>query len=355
MPGTARKGHAGGAYNRSILSDTWRRTVPAKPSFDAQRALNLAHETFEIEARALLGLKGRQGESFGVAVQVMLQCSGRVVVMGMGKSGHVGRKIAATLASTGTPAMFVHPAEASHGDLGMVTEGDVVLAISNSGEVDEIAAILPALKRLGVKLVAMTGRGESTLAQHADVVLNSAVDEEACPLNLAPTASTTAQMALGDALAVALLDARGFREEDFARSHPGGALGRKLLTHVRDLMRTADALPTVTAETGFTDMMREMGTKGLGAAAVIDAKGYVLGIFTDGDLRRCIEQGSDLRGLKAGEVMHKRPRSVRPDALAVDAADLMEEARITLVLVVDENNKLVGALNSNDLMRAKVI
>ena len=329
--------------------------MPAKPSFDAQRALNLAHETFEVEARALLGLKGRQGESFGVAVQVMLQCSGRVVVMGMGKSGHVGRKIAATLASTGTPAMFVHPAEASHGDLGMVTAGDVVLAISNSGEVDEIGAILPALKRLGVKLIAMTGRVESTLAQHADIVLNSAVDEEACPLNLAPTASTTAQMALGDALAVALLDARGFREEDFARSHPGGALGRKLLTHVRDLMRTGDALPTVSAETGFTDMMREMGSKGLGAAAVIDAQGYVLGIFTDGDLRRCIEQGSDLRGLKAGEVMHKRPRSVRPDALAVDAADLMEEARITLVLVVDEDNKLVGALNSNDLMRAKVI
>ena len=329
--------------------------MPAKPSFDAQRALQLAHETFDIEARALLALKDRQGANFGEAVWTVLQCKGRVVVMGMGKSGHVGRKIAATLASTGTPAMFVHPAEASHGDLGMVTEGDVVLAISNSGEVDEIAAILPALKRLGVKLVAMTGRGESTLAQHADIVLNSQVDEEACPLNLAPTTSTTAQMALGDALAVALLDARGFREEDFARSHPGGSLGRKLLTHVRDLMRTGDALPRVSPETGFTDMMREMGSKGLGATAICDADGHVLGIFTDGDLRRCIEQGSDLRGLSAGEVMHKKPRSVRPDALAVDAADLMEEARITLVLVVDGDNKLVGALNSNDLMRAKVI
>lgn len=329
--------------------------MPAKPSFDAQRALALAHETFDIEARALLGLKARQGANFGEAVSTVLQCKGRVVVMGMGKSGHVGRKIAATLASTGTPAMFVHPAEASHGDLGMVTEGDVVLAISNSGEVDEIAAILPALKRLGVKMLAMTGRVESTLAQHADVVLNSAVDEEACPLNLAPTASTTAQMALGDALAVALLDARGFREEDFARSHPGGALGRKLLTHVRDLMRTGDALPSVSPDTSFTDMMREMGRKGLGATAIIDAQGHVLGIFTDGDLRRCIEQGSDLRGLRAAEVMHKKPRSVRPDALAVDAADLMEEARITLVLVVDADNKLVGALNSNDLMRAKVI
>jgi arabinose-5-phosphate isomerase len=329
--------------------------VPAKPSFDAPRALQLAHQTFDIEARALLGLKARQGENFADAVRTMLECTGRVVVMGMGKSGHVGRKIAATLASTGTPAMFVHPAEASHGDLGMVTHGDVVLAISNSGEVDEIAAILPALKRLGIMLVAMTGRTESTLAQHADIVLNSAVDEEACPLKLAPTASTTAQMALGDALAVALLDARGFREEDFARSHPGGALGRKLLTHVRDLMRTGEALPRVSPETGFTDMMREMSSKGLGAAAICDADGHVLGIFTDGDLRRGIEQGRDLRDLKAGEVMHKKPRSVSPDALAVDAADLMEEARITLVLVVDRENKLVGALNFNDLMRAKVI
>ena len=329
--------------------------MPSKPSFDAQRALQLAHETFDIEARALLGLKSRQGESFANAVKSMLECTGRVVVMGMGKSGHVGRKIAATLASTGTPAMFVHPAEASHGDLGMVTERDLVLAISNSGEVDEIAAILPALKRLGVRLVGMTGRVESTLAQHADIVLNSAVDQEACPMNLAPTASTTAQMALGDALAVALLDARGFREEDFARSHPGGSLGRKLLTHVRDLMRTGEALPIVSPETGFTDMMREMGGKGLGATAITDLLGHVLGIFTDGDLRRCIEQGIDLRGLTAGEVMFKRPRSVRPDALAVDAADLMEEARITLVLVVDDDNRLVGALNSNDLMRAKVI
>jgi len=329
--------------------------LPAKPSFDARRALALAHQTFDIEAAALLGLKARQGEHFACACEAILVCSGRVVVMGMGKSGHVGRKIAATLASTGTPAMFVHPAEASHGDLGMVTPRDVVLAISNSGEVDELAAILPALKRLGVTLIAMTGRSESTLAQHADIVLCSAVDQEACPMNLAPTASTTAQMALGDALAVALLDARGFREEDFARSHPGGSLGRKLLTHVHDLMRTGDALPTVSPDTGFTDMMREMGAKGLGAAAVVGPEGQVLGIFTDGDLRRCIEQGRDLRGLKAAEVMHRSPRTIRPDALAVDAADLMEEARITLVLVVDANGRLVGAVNSNDLMRAKVI
>ncbi|HEX6703870.1 MAG TPA: KpsF/GutQ family sugar-phosphate isomerase [Albitalea sp.] len=330
--------------------------MPAKPSFDPQRALQLAHETFEIEARALLGLKARQGDSFARAVHTMLECRGRVVVMGMGKSGHVGRKIAATLASTGTPAMFVHPAEASHGDLGMVTPGDVVLAISNSGEVDELAAILPALKRVGVTLVAMTGRAESTLARHADIVLSSAVDEEACPLNLAPTASTTAQMALGDALAVALLDANGFREEDFARSHPGGALGRKLLTHVRDVMRSGDAVPRVLPHTPFIEMMREMTKKGLGATAIADAQGHVLGIFTDGDLRRLLEQGSmDLRELVARDVMHPNPRLVREDALAVDAADLMEQHRITSVLVIDAEGLLTGALNSNDLMRAKVI
>jgi arabinose-5-phosphate isomerase len=329
--------------------------LTAQPVFDAERALALAHQTFDIEARALLGLKARQGESVARAVQAMLECRGRVVVMGMGKSGHVGRKIAATLASTGTPAMFVHPAEASHGDLGMVTPRDVVLALSNSGEVDELAAILPAIKRLGVTVVAMTGRATSSLAQHADLVLDSAVDQEACPLNLAPTASTTAQMALGDALAVALLDARGFREEDFARSHPGGALGRKLLTHVRDVMRKGESVPHVAPDTPFIDMMREMTKKGLGATAIADVNGHVLGIFTDGDLRRLLEQGMDLRGLSAREVMHPNPRLVHEDALAVDAADVMEQFRITSVLVVDAANTLVGALNSNDLMRAKVI
>lgn len=323
--------------------------------FNAERALQLARETFDIEARALLGLKDRQGAEFAGAVQVMLRCTGRVVVMGMGKSGHVGRKIAATLASTGTPAFFVHPAEASHGDLGMVAAGDVVLAISNSGEADELTAILPAIRRLGVTLVAMTGRAESTLAQHADITLSSAVDEEACPLNLAPTASTTAQMALGDALAVALLDARGFREEDFARSHPGGSLGRKLLTHVRDVMRSGDDVPRVAPDTPFVEMMREMTQKGLGATAITDADSRVLGIFTDGDLRRCVERGRDLRGLVARDVMHTRPRTIRSDVLAVEAADLMEAHRITSVLVVNAEGKLVGALNSNDLMRAKVI
>jgi len=332
--------------------------VPAKPSFpafDAERALRLAHQTFDIEARALVGLKARQDASFGRVCQAMLECTGRVVVMGMGKSGHVGRKIAATLASTGTPAMFVHPGEASHGDLGMVAPGDVVLAISNSGESDELAAIIPALKRLGVTLVAMTGHPESTLAQHALLTISSAVDEEACPLNLAPTASTTAQMALGDALAVALLDARGFREEDFARSHPGGSLGRKLLMHVRDLMRGGADLPRVGPQTAFTDMLREMTGKGLGFTAVADDAGRVLGIFTDGDLRRLIERGADLRALTAADVMHPGPKLVSADALAVEAADVMEQHRITSVLVIDAQGLLVGALNSNDLMRAKVI
>jgi arabinose-5-phosphate isomerase len=249
----------------------------------------------------------------------------------------------------------VHPAEASHGDLGMITAHDLVLAISNSGESDELNAILPVLKRLFIPMVAMTGRAGSSLARHADVVLDTSVDKEACPLNLAPTASTTAQMALGDALAVALLDARGFKEEDFARSHPGGALGRKLLTHVRDVMRSGDAVPKVTLSTGFTAMMREMSAKGLGATAVVDEANHVMGIFTDGDLRRQIEKGRDLRNLTAEDVMTRGPRLVRDDALAVEAADLMEEARITSVLVVDAAGQLIGALNSNDLMRAKVI
>jgi arabinose-5-phosphate isomerase len=332
------------------------------PPFDDARALRLARDTFDIEAQALLGLKARLGDSFARTVRAMLACRGRVVVMGMGKSGHVGRKIAATLASTGTPALFVHPAEASHGDLGMVTEGDIVLAISNSGESDELAAIIPAIKRLGITLVAMTGRADSSLAEHADLVLSSAVDQEACPLNLAPTASTTAQMALGDALAVALLDARGFREEDFARSHPGGSLGRKLLIHVRDLMRSGDALPQVGPDAPFTAMLREMTGKGLGFTAVTEpgevggaGGGRVLGIFTDGDLRRLIERDADLRRLRARDVMHVSPKLVRDDALAVVAAEVMEQHRITSVLVVNAQGVLVGALNSNDLMRAKVI
>lgn len=325
---------------------------------DATRLLAMARETLQIEAEAVTALAGRLDERFADAVRCLLACTGRVVVTGMGKSGHIGRKLAATLASTGTPAMFVHPAEASHGDLGMITAADVVLGISNSGESDELSAILPLIKRMGVPLVAFTGRPDSTLARHADVVLDTAVAREACPHNLAPTASTTAQLALGDALAVALLNARGFKADDFARSHPGGSLGRKLLTHVSDVMRSGDDVPRVTTDAPLMGLMREMSAKGLGMSAVVDGTGQVLGIFTDGDLRRVIERSgnsTDLRALSAGDVMHANPRTVRADALAVEAADLMEASRITSVLVVDDTGALVGALNSNDLMRAKVI
>ena len=330
--------------------------MPAVPVlFDASRALALARQTFEIEAAAVSALAARVGPELGEAIAIMLGCKGRVVVMGMGKSGHIGRKIAATLASTGTPAMFVHPAEASHGDLGMIKNVDVVLAISNSGESDELTAILPMLSRQGVPMVAMTGGALSTLAKHARVTLDTSVAQEACPLNLAPTASTTAQLAMGDALAVALLDARGFKEEDFARSHPGGSLGRKLLTHVRDVMRQGDQVPAVGPGASFTELMREMSRKGLGASAVVDGEQQLIGIFTDGDLRRLVEQGADLRRLVASDVMHSAPRTVSADALAVQAAALMEQHRITSVLVVDEAGVLCGALNTNDLMRAKVI
>jgi arabinose-5-phosphate isomerase len=324
-------------------------------TFDRTRALRLAQETFDIEAAAVQGLKARTGEDFARAVEAMLNLRGRVVVMGMGKSGHVGRKIAATLASTGTPAMFVHPAEASHGDLGMIKAIDLVIAISNGGESEEIVVILPVLKRLGAPLIAMTGNSRSTLARHADILLDSGVEKEACPLNLAPTASTTAQLALGDALAVALLDARGFKTEDFARSHPGGALGRKLLTHLSDVMRKGDDVPRVLPDASFTELMREMSRKGLGASAIADQAGRVQGIFTDGDLRRLVEKGADLRNTKARDVMHPGPRTIRDDSLAAEAAQLMEQYRITSVLVVDRDGLLVGAVNSNDLMRAKVI
>ncbi|MDP4077403.1 KpsF/GutQ family sugar-phosphate isomerase [Acidovorax sp. A1169] len=328
---------------------------PVLPPFDAEKALRLARETFDIEAAALNALAARVDARFAQAVQMALSIRGRVVVMGMGKSGHVGRKIAATLASTGTPAFFVHPGEASHGDLGMVTEHDMVLAISNSGESGELTAILPVLKRLGVPLLALTGGLDSTLARHADLVLDCSVGREACPLNLAPTASTTAQLAMGDALAVALLDARGFRPEDFARSHPGGALGRKLLTHVSDVMRSGSDVPRVAPEASFSELMREMSAKGLGASAIVDPAGQILGIFTDGDLRRRIEAGADLRAASAAEVMHSSPRRIAPDALAVDAAELMEAHGITSVLVVDAAGALVGVVHIGDLMRAKVI
>jgi arabinose-5-phosphate isomerase len=331
-------------------------TRPTSP-FDAQRAIALAQETLSIEAQALTTMAGRVGDEFVKATGLLLACTGRVVVTGMGKSGHVGRKITATLASTGTPAMFMHPAEASHGDLGMITAADVVLGISNSGESEELTAILPLIKRMGVPMIAMTGRRESALGRHADVVLDTSVDKEACPHNLAPTASTTAQLAMGDALAVSLLDARGFKADDFARSHPGGALGRKLLTLVSDVMRSGAEVPKVAPEANLMVLMKEISAKGLGACAIVDAQDRVVGIFTDGDLRRLIEQGThgDLRELSAADVMKAHPRTVRADALAVEAADLMESHRVTSVLVVNADGQLCGALNSNDLMRAKVI
>ena len=332
------------------------------PSFDnnsALRALKLARETLQIEADAILALKARLGtgpdDPFASATALLLGCTGRVVVSGMGKSGHIARKIAATLASTGTPALFVHPAEAAHGDLGMVTQADAIIAISNSGESEELLAILPVIKRLGAKLISMTGKPESTLAKLADVHLNIAVAKEACPLNLAPTASTTATLAMGDALAVALLDARGFREEDFARSHPGGALGRRLLTHVRDIMRTGEAVPFVKADVSLPAALLEVTSKGLGMTAVVDDAFRAIGIFTDGDLRRLIEQGKDFSGTAIGELMHSNPRMLGPDQLAVEAVELMEEHRINQVLVADADGTLVGALHIHDLTRAKVI
>ncbi len=315
----------------------------------------MALETFDIESSAIQGLKQRLNDSFAQAVQAMLLVKGRVVVMGMGKSGHIGRKIAATLASTGTPALFVHSAEAIHGDLGMIKSDDLLVVISNSGESQELLATLPVVKRLGVMVVAMTGKSDSTLASHADIVLDCGVEKEACPLNLAPTASSIAQMAMGDALAVALLDARGFKAEDFARSHPGGALGRKLLTHVRDVMRTGSDVPRIDGSAEMAAVMREMSRKGLGAVAIVDASQRLLGIFTDGDLRRLVETGADLRAMTAGQVMQAQPRTIQAQALAVDAAALMEQHRITSVLVVTPDGLLCGALNSNDLMRAKVI
>jgi arabinose-5-phosphate isomerase len=329
-------------------------------SFDetlARRVLELGRETLSIEADAIRALQSRLGDddSFVNAARLIMACDGRVVVSGMGKSGHIGRKIAATLASTGTPAFFMHPGEAAHGDLGMVTKNDVVIAISNSGESSEILDILPAVKRLGARVIAMTGKPASRLAKLADVHLNIAVDKEACPLNLAPTTSTTVTLAMGDALAVALLDARGFREQDFALSHPGGALGRRLLTHVRDVMRSGEAVPSVAPETSLVEALLEVTRKGLGMTAIVDADGRPVGVFTDGDLRRVIERMHDFSNIQIRDVMHANPRRVRPDQLAVDAVAVMEEFRINQMLVVDQEDRLVGALHIHDLTRAKVI
>ena len=324
----------------------------------AQRATQMARETLQIEADAILALKDRisaDDGSVGRAVALLLGCTGRVVVSGIGKSGHIARKISSTLASTGTPSMFVHPAEAAHGDLGMVTENDAFIAISNSGETAELLAIVPIIKRMGAKLIAMTGNEFSSLALLANVHLDTRVEKEACPLNLAPTASTTATLAMGDALAVALLDARGFREEDFARSHPGGALGRRLLTHVRDIMRSGDAIPAVARDVSLNQALLEITCKGMAMTAIVDDMRRPIGVFTDGDLRRLIEREQDFSKLAIADVMHANPRTIGPDQLAVEAVELMEQHRINQLLVADADGRLVGALHIHDLTRAKVI
>ena len=320
-----------------------------------EHLLALARQVLDIEADALRALSTRIDAGFAHAVHLILACTGRVVVSGMGKSGHVGSKIAATLASTGTPAFFMHPGEASHGDLGMITHNDVVLALSNSGESNEIVSIVPLIKRRGAKLIAMTGNPGSTMAREADVHLNAAVDKEACPLNLAPTASTTAALALGDALAVALLDARGFSADDFARTHPGGSLGRRLLIHVRDVMHSGAALPRVDRDATLKAALFEMTQKGLGMTAVVDADGKVAGLFTDGDLRRALEHPLDLQQSKIDDLMTRNPKTIRADELAVAAVEKMDTLKINGLLVVDADNTLVGALNMHDLLKAGVV
>ncbi|MEQ1743009.1 MAG: KpsF/GutQ family sugar-phosphate isomerase [Candidatus Nitrotoga sp.] len=326
-----------------------------KAIFATSRALDLAREVLHIEAAAVLALTQRIDENFLQALNIILACEGRVIVSGMGKSGHIARKIAATLSSTGTPAYFVHPAEASHGDLGMITAKDVFIALSYSGESQELLTIVPVIKRQGARLISLTGNPRSSLAVASDAHLDAAVDKEACSLGLAPTASTTAALALGDALAVALLDAKGFREEDFARSHPGGSLGRRLLTHVRDIMHSGKGIPAVNQNATLAEAVLEISRIGLGMTAIVDDDRQVLGIYTDGDLRRTLEKRVDFTTTKISSVMSRNPRSIMPDALAVEAVQIMEQYNISQMLVIDSNNKLVGALNMHDLLRAKVI
>lgn len=322
---------------------------------ESDHSLELARDVLRIEADAVLAIANRLDDQFHQAIRLIMNCEGRVVVTGMGKSGHVAGKIAATLASTGTPAFFVHPAEASHGDLGMITEDDVVIALSNSGESAEITAILPLIKRRGAKLIGMSGNPASTLGRESDVHLNAAVDKEACPLNLAPTASTTAALALGDALAVTLLDARGFTPEDFARTHPGGSLGRRLLVHVRDVMHSGDALPVVSISSSLKDALLEMTRKGLGMTAITDESGSVAGVFTDGDLRRALEKSVDIHAARIADLMGRNPKTIGPDQLAVEAVEKMQHLKINGLLVVDGMGRLVGALNMHDLLKAGVV
>lgn len=322
---------------------------------DPQRLQDLGREVLEIEAEAIGRLRERIGAAFARACEIMLACRGRVVVTGMGKSGHVGGKIAATLASTGTPAFFVHPGEASHGDLGMITGEDAVLALSNSGETAEVITILPLIKRLGVPLIAMTGKPASSLAKAATVHLDVSVAREACPLNLAPTASTTAALAMGDALAVALLESRGFTEEDFARSHPGGSLGRRLLLHAGDIMHTGEDVPRVPPDVPLREALLEMTRKGLGMTAVVDGEGRVLGIYTDGDLRRTLDRQIDVHETPVNQVMTPNPKIGRPEMLAGEALAMMERHKINALLIVDEQDRLTGALNMHDLLRAGIV
>ena len=328
-------------------------TQPAPPK--NEDILACARRVLAIEGSALEALSARLGDEFAAAVRLILDSPGRVIVSGLGKSGHIARKIAATMASTGTPAYFVHAAEALHGDLGMIHRDDVLIALSNSGETAELLAIVPLVRRQGGRTIAMTGKATSTLATLADVHLDAGVAIEACPLNLAPTASTTCALALGDALAVALLDARGFAADDFARSHPGGALGRRLLTHVGDVMRAATSVPQVTADVPLTQALLAMTAGGMGMTAIVDAAGLPQGIFTDGDLRRALEKGVDVRVARVSEVMTRNPRSIGPGALAVEAAEVMERMRISQLLVIGDDGQLEGALTTHDLMLAKVI
>ena len=323
---------------------------------DAERLLELARAVLDIEAEAIRGLKARLGDAFLEAHKIIFATKGRVVVTGMGKSGHVGTKIAATLASTGTPAFFMHPAEASHGDLGMITKDDVVIAISYSGESEEIARILPLIKRRGARVIAITGRAGSTLAREADVHLDARVEKEACPLELAPTASTTATLALGDALAMALLESRGFKSDDFAQHHPGGALGRRLLVHVSDVMRKGDQLPVSReGDLLLPAALEEMSRKGIGMTCVVDAGGKLLGIFTDGDLRRLLEKRDNVKGITVGEVMHRNPTVIAPQKLAAEAAKVLERGLGGKLVVLDESGRLVGAVTFSDLLAAGVV
>lgn len=322
---------------------------------DDHRLGQLGQQVVRIEAEAVSALINRIDDRFVAACRAMLSCQGRIVVTGMGKSGHIGSKIAATLASTGSPAFFLHPGEASHGDLGMITPQDVVLALSNSGETGEILTILPLIKRLGVPFIAMTGNPASTLARQSDVHLDVGVKEEACPLGLAPTSSTTAALVMGDALAIALLEARGFTREDFALSHPGGSLGRKLLLRVSDIMHTGDAMPMVTYRALVREAVLEMTAKKLGMTAIVDDERRVLGIFTDGDLRRLFEKTGDIPAMPVSEVMTRNCTRVQPDCLAAEAVHIMEEKRINALLVVNGENGLIGALNMHDLLRAGVV